>query len=86
MLPITLQSLPAPVKRRLKALKKLQFEATKIEAKFYEEIHALEVKYHEQYVPLYEKRAQITKGESVVSQLRQRCKYPMMNAFYGSKF
>ena len=50
------------MKKRLKALKKLQFEATKIEAKFYEEIHALEVKYHQQYVPLYEKRAQITKG------------------------
>ncbi len=57
------QTLPAPVKRRLKALKKIQFEATKIEAKFYEEIHALEVKYHQMYTPLYEKRATITKGQ-----------------------
>ena len=57
------QSLPAPVKRRLKALKKLQLEATKIEAKFYEEIHALECKYHELYSPLYTKRTKITKGE-----------------------
>ena len=32
------QSLPAPVRRRIKALKKLQLEATKIEAKFYEEV------------------------------------------------
>ena len=31
-------SLPAPVRRRIKALKKLQLEATKIEAKFYEEV------------------------------------------------
>merc|ERR1711963_239124 len=58
-----IQSLPAPVKRRLKALKKVQLDATKIEAKFYEEVHKLEVKYHEMYKPLYEKRTKITKGE-----------------------
>lgn len=57
-----IESLPAPVKRRLKSLKKLQLETTNIEAKFYEEVHQLECKYHELYTPLYEKRAQITKG------------------------
>ena len=57
-----LQSLPAPVKRRLKALKKVQLDATKIEAKFYEEVHQLECKYHEMYKPLYDKRTKITKG------------------------
>ena len=31
-------SLPAPVRRRIKALKKLQMESTNIEAKFYEEV------------------------------------------------
>jgi len=56
-------SLPAPVKRRLKALKKIQLESTKIEAKFYEEVHKLECKYHEIYRPLYEQRSKITKGE-----------------------
>merc|ERR1719211_670871 len=56
-------SLPAPVKRRLKALKKIQLESTKIEAKFYEEVHRLECKYHEIYRPLYEQRSKITKGE-----------------------
>merc|ERR1712018_101492 len=56
-------SLPAPVKRRLKALKKIQLESTKIEAKFYEEVHKLECKYHEMYQPLYQKRSTITKGE-----------------------
>merc|ERR1719230_2179531 len=56
-------SLPAPVKRRLKALKRIQLESTKIEAKFYEEVHKLECKYHEMYQPLYQKRAGITKGE-----------------------
>merc|ERR1711997_877180 len=56
-------SLPAPVKRRLKALKRIQLESTKIEAKFYEEVHKLECKYHEMYQPLYQKRSIITKGE-----------------------
>jgi len=58
-----IQSLPPPVKQRLKALKKVQLETTKIEAKFYEEVHQLECKYHQLYTPLYEKRAQITKGD-----------------------
>merc|ERR1711976_854015 len=40
-----------------------QLEVTKIEAKFYEEVHKLECKYHQMYTPLYEKRAQITKGD-----------------------
>ena len=31
-------SLPAAVRRRIKALKKLQMESTNIEAKFYEEV------------------------------------------------
>ena len=43
-------------------MKKLQLEATKIEAKFYEEIHQLECKYLKLYQPLYEKRTKITKG------------------------
>jgi len=58
-----ISSLPAPVKRRLKALKKIQLESTKIEAKFYEEVHKLECKYHELYQPLYQKRSTITKGD-----------------------
>jgi len=58
-----IESLPPAVKRRIKSLKKLQLETTKIEAKFYEEVHQLECKYHDLYTPLYEKRTQITKGK-----------------------
>lgn len=58
-----IETLPAPVKRRLKSLKKLQLEATRIEAQFYEEVHKLECKYHALYTPLYEKRSNVTKGE-----------------------
>lgn len=33
-----------------------------MEAKFFEEVHTLECKYHELYTPLYEKRTTIVKG------------------------
>lgn len=54
--------MPAPVQRRLKALKKIQFESTRIEAEFYKEVHQLEIKYHKLYQPQYEARAGIIKG------------------------
>lgn len=57
-----LQSLPKSVKRRIKALKKLQLEYTNIEAKFFQEVHALECKYNKLYTPLYEKRHTIISG------------------------
>jgi len=58
-----IESLPAVVKRRLKALKKLQLETTKVEAEFFKEVHALECKYQASYQPFYEKRSKITHGE-----------------------
>merc|ERR1739848_407834 len=67
-------SLPAPVKRRLKALKRIQLESTKIDAKFYEEVHKLECKYHEMYKPLYDQRAKITKGEYEPNE--DECEWP----------
>lgn len=50
------------VKRRIKALKRLQKNCLDIESKFYEEVHALECKYASQYDPLYEKRKDIING------------------------
>merc|ERR1719288_339398 len=67
-------SLPAPVKRRLKALKRIQLESTKIEAKFYEEVHKLECKYHEMYKPLYDQRSKVTKGEHEPND--EECQWP----------
>jgi len=69
-----IQSLPPPVKRRIKSLKKIQLEATKIEAKFYEEVHELECKYHDLYTPLYQKRTQITKGDYEPTE--EECDFP----------
>lgn len=57
-----MQSLPASVKRRIKALKQLQLVTTNIEAKFYEEVHALECEYYKMCAPLYEKRRDIVSG------------------------
>ncbi|XP_032668469.1 nucleosome assembly protein 1-like 1-A isoform X1 [Odontomachus brunneus] len=57
-----MQSLPAPVKRRIKALKQLQLVTTNIEAKFYEEVHAMECEYYKMCAPLYEKRSEIISG------------------------
>ena len=57
-----IQALPAPVKRRIKALKKLQFTSIEIETKFFEEVYELEYKYHHLYTPLYNKRQLILTG------------------------
>lgn len=58
----TMAALPPSVVRRVKALKQIQLQATNIEAKFFEEVHKLECKYHTQFVPLYEKRKTIVSG------------------------
>src|SRR5215510_13906523 len=47
-------SLPAEVVRRVNALRNLQVEHHKIEASFFEEVHALECRYLSKYQPLYE--------------------------------
>merc|ERR1712226_248807 len=57
-----IQSLPKVVKRRIIALKKIQFEATKIEAEFYREVHRLECEYAAKYSPLFEKRSTMVTG------------------------
>lgn len=50
------------MKRRIKALKQLQLKTTHIEAKFYEEVHALECRYYQLCVPHYQKRSNIISG------------------------
>lgn len=55
-------SLPKPVKRRLKALKKLQFKMIEVESKFYEEVHELECRYASLYAPLCSRRSDVTSG------------------------
>lgn len=54
-----ISSLPKVVKRRLKALKKLQVESNQLEAQFYEQLHKVECEYEKKYETLFTKRSEI---------------------------
>ena len=69
-----IQSLPKSVKRRIKALKKLQFDSSKIEGDFYKEVHELECKYAAKYTPLFEKRSKVVTGG--VEPTDEECDWP----------
>ncbi|KAI5286005.1 hypothetical protein KEM54_000133 [Ascosphaera aggregata] len=56
------ESLPAPVRRRVAGLKGIQKEHAKIETEFHEEVLQLEKKFFAKFQPLYEKRASIVNG------------------------
>jgi nucleosome assembly protein 1-like 1 len=58
------ESLPAPVRRRVAGLKGVQKEHSKLEAQFQEEVLELEKKYFIKFTPLYEKRAKIVNGST----------------------
>ena len=57
-----IESLPAPVRRRVAGLKGIQKEHAKLEAKFQEEVLELEKKYFTKFTPLYQKRSSIVNG------------------------
>ncbi|KAI0472028.1 NAP-domain-containing protein [Xylariaceae sp. FL0804] len=59
-----IESLPAPVRRRVAGLKGIQKDHSKLEAEFQEEVLQLEKKYFAKFTPLYEKRAGIVNGAS----------------------
>ncbi|KAI0547298.1 NAP-domain-containing protein [Xylaria curta] len=59
-----IESLPAPVRRRVAGLKGIQKDHSKLEAEFQEEVLQLEKKYFAKFTPLYEKRAQIVNGKT----------------------
>ena len=57
-----IESLPAPVRRRVAGLKGVQKEHSKLEVELQEEVLQLEKKYFAKFTPLYEKRAKIVNG------------------------
>ncbi|TRX95336.1 hypothetical protein FHL15_003667 [Xylaria flabelliformis] len=59
-----IESLPAPVRRRVAGLKGIQKDHSKLEAEFQEEVLQLEKKYFAKFTPLYEKRAKIVNGKA----------------------
>uniref|UniRef100_A0A0A9YAS1 Nucleosome assembly protein 1-like 4 n=1 Tax=Lygus hesperus TaxID=30085 RepID=A0A0A9YAS1_LYGHE len=56
--------LPPQIRRRIKALKKLQVESVRIEAEFFAEVHKLECKYNQLYSGIYQKRRAFVTGET----------------------
>ena len=50
------------MKRRIKALKRLQFQTQELEADFYLDVQKLEAKYQKLYQPLYDIRRDIITG------------------------
>jgi nucleosome assembly protein 1-like 1 len=69
-----IRSLPKVVRRRLKALKKLQAETNKIESQFFVEVHSPECKYAAQYEPLLQKRLEIV--TAVTEPTDAECEWP----------
>ena len=63
-----IESLPAPVRRRVAGLKGVQKEHSKLEVEFQEEVLQLEKKYFAKFTPLYEKRAKIVNGAAEPSE------------------
>lgn len=57
-----IESLPAPVRRRVAGLKGVQKEHSKLEGELQEEVLQLEKKYFAKFTPLYQKRAKIING------------------------
>lgn len=51
------------LKRRINALKKIDYNFAKIKAQHFKDSYSLDCKYHNLYTPFFEKRAAIVKGE-----------------------
>uniref|UniRef100_A0A1I7ULU5 Nucleosome assembly protein 1-like 1 n=1 Tax=Caenorhabditis tropicalis TaxID=1561998 RepID=A0A1I7ULU5_9PELO len=56
-------ALPANVKKRVCALKKLQLESIKIESEFYRRVHELELEFEQKFKPFFDARRAIVTGE-----------------------
>lgn len=69
-----IKSLPKCVRRRIKALKKLQAEHNKIESQFFEEVHHLECKYAAMYDPFFQRRQEIVSAQ--VEPTDAECDWP----------
>lgn len=50
------------MKKRIKALKRLQFQTQELESQFYLDVQQLEAKYQKLYQPLYDVRRDIISG------------------------
>ncbi|KAL9694715.1 hypothetical protein quinque_014000 [Culex quinquefasciatus] len=74
MMKDVIKALPENVQHRVNAFKQLQNKYLKLEAKFFEEVYALECKYQELYQPLGRRKAVIT-GESELGEADRKKEY-----------
>jgi len=77
------EGLPKSVQKRIQALKNLQMESSKIESKFYAEVHELERKYSELYHPLFNKRSEIVTG--MYEPMEEECEGELFDAEEGDQ-
>ena len=68
-------NLPEVAQNRIKAMKNLQIEFLKLEAKFFEEVYQLECRYQELYQPLVDKRKAIINGDYEPTE--EECKFEL---------
>ncbi|XP_065095562.1 nucleosome assembly protein 1-like 4 [Ochlerotatus camptorhynchus] len=64
MMKEVIKALPGNVQHKINALKHLQKKYLNLEAKFFEEVYALECKYQELYQPLVDRRKGVIAGET----------------------
>jgi len=68
-----IENLPKSIKNRINALKNIQVECVKLEGKFYEEAHQLEMKYAGLFEPLFQKRNNIV--NAAYEPTEEECKF-----------
>lgn len=70
------KNLPEQAQKNVKALKNVQLEHLKLEAKFFQEVYQLEKKYHVLYQPLLDKRKDIVIGAYVPTETESKWEDP----------
>lgn len=70
------KNLPEQAQKNVKALKNVQLEHLKLEAKFFQEVYQLEKKYHLLYQPLLDKRKDIVIGAYVPTEAESKWEDP----------
>ena len=78
-----IRSLPAPVKRRIKALKNLQKRHMELECNFHKEMHLLELKYEALKVDLEKKVHFMNSSSDFDENLETRCNPRRLRANRG---
>jgi len=77
LIPEYIENAPDVVRRRIRALKKLQLETVKVETDFYKRVHELETEFRERFNTVNEQRKQIVTGK--VEPTDEQCNAKLFN-------